>query len=175
MDSNDDLLQTMQKMLDTLKGKTKRSTREAEAAKLMNIANNILGKGHQSFYEKGKEIKKEEEGKGGSKGKGKGKGKSKAAKALPRFDLSRSFPKREITKWQHVMKSLEEGHEPRGEVAICEDEQQIVELQMMHKALGLKKEIMLISKAGEEKVEGCKKVLLPYVGNLPSFRLRLRA
>ena len=107
-------------------------------------------------------MKKEHERKGGAKGKGKGKGKSKSFKALPRFDLTRSFPKREITTWQSVMKALEGGFEPTGEVAICEDEQQIIELQMMHKALNLKKEvILLLAKAGDEKVEGGKEALLP--------------
>ena len=125
---NDDLTKTMQKMVDVLKGKDKRTIKEAEAAKLIDIASGILGRGHQSFYEKDREAKKEHEGKGGAKGKGKGKGKSKSFKALPRFDLTRSFPKREITTWQSVMRALEGGFEPKGEVAICEDEQQIIEL-----------------------------------------------
>lgn len=46
------------------------------------------------------------------KGKGKGKGKSKAASKaddLPRFDLKRSFPAKEIVPWQLVSKQLEQG------------------------------------------------------------------
>ena len=107
---------------------------------------------------------------GGKKGKG-SKGK---ADSLPRLDLLRFFPKKEVTSWQAVSKALEEVEEPRGNICICRSAQQMLEFQELAAALGLKRKVivMFVCKHldGDEEVPGSKVMLLPVMGNLAMLR-----
>eukprot|EP00435_Cladocopium_sp_Y103_P014984 s1264_g3.t1 len=102
------------------------------------------------------------------KAKGKGKGKTKND-GMPRFDLGRQFPRAEVTSWQHALHQLEQGAPPRGEVCICSDVPQMIEMQQMAKALSINKKMTLIAKANnasDPKPAAYKEMMLPILGNL---------
>lgn len=101
-----------------------------------------------------------------TKGKGKAK-KGKELDELPRFDLTRRWPKSTIIAWQHLQRALEEGDAPRGEICIVKNVQQICEFQAVAKAVNVSKSVLLIAKQENDNVpEHCQRLLLPYLGNL---------
>ena len=112
------------------------------------------------------------QGKEKNKGKGKGKGKSKVGSKsddLPKFDLKRSFPSKEIVPWQLVAKQLEQGDPPQGEITIVDSPQRMLEFIALTEAHGIDKEITMICKHNPEctnTVTGSKVIFLPYYGNI---------
>ena len=111
-------------------------------------------------------------GKEQAKGKGKGKGKTKSGSKLddlPKFDLKRTFPSKEIVPWQLVAKQLEQGDPPQGEITIVDSSQRMLEFIALTKAHGIDKEIIMICKHNIDStttVTGGKVIYLPYFGNL---------
>ena len=109
-------------------------------------------------------------GKGKSKGKGKGKNSGEEDGVIPKYDLKQAFPTMSVTSWQLIQRSLEDGEEPKGMVAVCPSLDKVAELQSLAAIHELKNNIILIVKAEEkeagEKIKGSKPVLLPYMGNL---------
>ena len=112
------------------------------------------------------------QGKEQAKGKGKGKGKTKSGSKLddlPKFDLKRTFPSKEIVPWQLVAKQLEQGDPPQGEITIVDSSQRMLEFIALTKAHGIDKEIIMICKHNIDStttVTGGKVIYLPYFGNL---------
>lgn len=123
----------------------------------------------QSFYGLFRNQNRED-GKGGGKGKSKTKSKGKIKKEdeLPRFDLSRRWPKAQQTTWQSLHKALEEGEIPRGEIAIVKDVQQLRQLQTLAHDLKINKSLLLVAKkVGNDDIpDTCQSLLLPWMGNL---------
>eukprot|EP00438_Fugacium_kawagutii_P035309 Skav215257 [mRNA] locus=scaffold811:341510:355193:- [translate_table: standard] len=121
----------------------------------------------QSFYNAG----------GKAKGKGKGKTKNKILKeeAIPRFDLSREFPRSNIVTWQSVAKTLEEGEKPKGEVCVCKSTQQMVEFQQMAAALEVQKKMVLPCASVDSDIEvpGATTKMLPIAGNLALIKAKV--
>ena len=91
----------------------------------------------QSFYDKFPNLKLQEEEAGKATGKGKGRnGKGKDPMgSVPSFDLKRVYPKKSITTWHLLLRSLEEGQMPDGEVAICDRARRIAEIQALAQVL----------------------------------------
>jgi len=151
--------------------KYKTNVEEAqELEELIKEAKGHLGsqKQGQCFYGKIRADSNNEEGKGGSKGKSKTKGKTKKEDELPRFDLSRRWPKTQQTTWQSLHKSLEEGEVPKGEIAIVKSVQQLRQLQTLAQDLKINKSMLLVAKRiGTDDIpDSCQSLLLPWMGNL---------
>ena len=86
---------------------------------------------------------------------------------MPRFDLSRRWPKALQTTWQSLSKSLEEGETPKGEIAIV-SVQHLRQLQALAHDLKINKSLLLVAKRiGSDPIpETCQSLLLPWMGNL---------
>ena len=110
----------------------------------------------QSFYDKFPKLHLQSEDDGGkSSGKGKGKnGKGKdPTRTVPRFDLKRVYPSKSITSWHLILRSLEEGQMPVGEVAICDSVNRVAEIQALAQVHELDKAITLVAKAEGKESE----------------------
>eukprot|EP00435_Cladocopium_sp_Y103_P017802 s2555_g4.t1 len=129
----------------------------------------------QSFYDRMKFEENPKGKKGGGKGKN-GKGKGKEDKVmLPRIDVARYFPKRDIITWQALMSAMEKGEKPKGSIAVAKDPAHILELQAVAQATGTTDKVILVSKYGDESLEipGGKDALLPVIGNIALLRCRI--
>ena len=135
----------------------------------------------QSFYNgfQSLDLKAEVkyEGKSSGKSGGKGKkssGKSEVMKSLPRFDLRRIFPMKQVTSWMLTLRELEQGRVPEGQVAICDSIGRIIEMQALTKEHEITKVITLVAQYdGKEElsnIPGAKDCLLPFQGNLAVMR-----
>ena len=109
---------------------------------------------------------------GKSAGKGKG-GKNKQTevmRTLPRFDLRKAWPQKEMTTWHIVLRDLENGKEPQGAIALCDSVDRLVEIQTLAKVHAMAKSIILVAKAenseAHKNVVNPKECLLPWQGNL---------
>lgn len=133
-----------------------------------HLGNSKQGAQGQSFYGKIRSENNFEEGKGGGKGKSKSKGKTKKDDDLPRFDLSRRWPKAQQTTWQFLRKALEEGEIPRGQIAIVKNVQHLRQLQTLAHDLKINKSMLLVAKRiGTDDVpETCQSLLLPWMESL---------
>ena len=97
----------------------------------------------QSFYKSFGELQRKDKGgpsaaqsTGNKKGKGKGKSKTEE---LPKFDLKRAFPDRDLFTWQRLVNILEKGEPPKVKsrtICLCQSVGQILEFQEMAKAWG---------------------------------------
>ena len=187
-DSIDDAMEDLAKLVDTWK---KRHPQKTEVGKsLQGILDKLKGthagrdeelqKVQQKETEKKRELQKfypeflrnrliqkdeKAEGKGSKGSKGKGLG-------LPRFDLQKICPRREVCAWQTAKIEMEEGKEPRGAVTVCQNTLQMLEFQALAKEHKLKKKLAMICKqvGGEVSVRGGIEILLPWVGNLALVR-----
>jgi len=129
----------------------------------------------QSFYANfGSNFQKADfnmnERKPAGKGKG-GKGKpQEVMRTLPRFDLRKAWPQKEMSTWHIVLRDLELGKEPHGAIALCDSIERMVEIQTLAKVHTVQKSIILVAKAeGKEthkNVINAKECLLPWQGNL---------
>ena len=139
--------------LDKIAAILKEKTSEEESKELeelikeakSHLSNQKLGVQGQSFYGKPQAGSNSGDGKGGGKGKAKTKGKSKD-EDLPRFDLSRRWPRALQTTWQSLSKSLEEGETPKGEIAIVKSVQHLRQLQALAHDLKINKSLLLVAK-----------------------------
>lgn len=92
----------------------------------------------QSFYNgfQSLDLKAKDRSAGKPAGKSAGTCKSKNAeksqvmKSLPRFDLRRIFPTKQVSTWHLILRDLEQGREPDGQVAICDSISRVIELQL---------------------------------------------
>jgi len=115
-------------------------------------------------------------GKSAGKGKGKKGGKGKdLLRTLPRFDLQRVYPQKSITTWHLILRDLENGQMPNGEVAVCDSINRMAEIQQLAAVHDLDRTITLVAKAeGKDTdlslVKNSKAFLLPYQGNLAMSR-----
>ena len=189
-DGDEPLQHTMQQALETLKQWKKDKPQHGQAASLLQQIVHRIGESAshspgaatyktpmtgaergQTFYNA---LHKQQDGwqkvthKKGKGGKAKGKGKE--APLLPRYDLTRKWPRAQIVTWQSVQHALEAGEQPKGNVAICKDCLHMAELQKMSKALGFNKKLVLVAKDNQtlddHSVEGLETMMLPYYGNL---------
>ena len=142
----------------------------------------------QSFYQqflKEKQEKVQETRHNKSFG-GKGQGKTKpGAKgkglAVPRFDLTRICPQKNIIAWQRLESLLEKGETGtdaslNNGVCILDSYYRLLELQNMAEAHGVKLKTLLICPIDNEQVDnddGGKCEMLPFLGNLALMRARV--
>ena len=114
----------------------------------------------QTFYQWNESKMREKE----EQKKGKGKGKSKSSD-LPRYDLSREFPRAEIVSWQSVQAALEKAEEPG--VAICKSANHVLELQEMAATIGIQRQMILVAKYDEDCTPmAAQTTMMPYLGNI---------
>ena len=124
-----DLNECLERLADLIKANVKDEA-YPQVEELINEAKSHIGKSEEQKAG-GHGTPAKVDAKGGGKGKGKSKNKGKKEiDELPRFDLSRTWPKALQTTWQAVSKSLEEGEKPRGEICIVKNVQHLKQLQI---------------------------------------------
>lgn len=87
---------------------------------------------------------------------------------LPRFDLSKLWPRKDFIPWQTVSPALEEGTPPPSGVTICQHSAQMLEFQKLAKIFNITTQVVMICKYGEDRPDLTvgRQLLLPYLGNL---------
>ena len=128
----------------------------------------------QSFYSNFdrnfQSLARKPEGKSAGKGKGGKNKQTEVMRTLPRFDLRKAWPQKEMTTWHIVLRDLENGKEPQGAIALCDSVDRLVEIQTLAKAHAMAKSIILVAKAenseAHKNVVNPKECLLPWQGNL---------
>eukprot|EP00435_Cladocopium_sp_Y103_P059116 s939_g21.t1 len=117
-----------------------------------------------------------------SKGKGKqnggknsGKGAGLPLDGLPIFDLRRIFPSKEISSWQVVLQTLEQGNDPVGSVVVCDSVYRMAELQALASVHAIQKDLVLVAKESDDSVtvDGSKVEFLPVVGHAAVLKARV--
>eukprot|EP00435_Cladocopium_sp_Y103_P027462 s2555_g6.t1 len=174
--ADEKLLQVAGTLAKTVEQWRHKKPSKEEAKATVTEAKRTIGGSLQSFYE-GRSKAKEEKApskKGAGKGKG-GKGKKESQNTLPRIDVARYFPKKDILSWQSLMAAMEKGEKPKGSICVLRHPQHIIEMQDVALATETKEKVTLVFKFGDESVDvpGAKEALLPVVGNLALLKCRI--
>ena len=167
-DTYGEIMKSMEDLVNTWKTKTPKRDEVGLALKELVVRiKGEQGSRMQSFYD---ELPKFRSDKGMGKGKigGKAKGKGKTEdEHLPRFDLSKIAPWKDVCSWKSVIHALELGETPRGSITICKDRIRAIELQELAVAHETKAKLTMIVK-GEDAtgLKNGKTIYLPWMGNL---------